>query len=190
MNKSLLTQAAWNIATQKNPMLSAVLKAKYYPDSSFWTSTATGTKSIFWSSILQVKKELSNNSALQIHSGNSSIWSAPWCPLWDNIHDHMLLPVTQLPLPSTISDLWQINFQLWNANYIANIFYDQAVQIITQIPIVPSNQNDILSWTPARDGKCSTKNIYRHLSSQQLVQLPQQGSRSISHHANLILQRA
>jgi len=109
VNKSLLTQAAWNIATQKNPMLSAVLKAKYYPDSSFWTSTATGTKSIFWSSILQVKKELNNNSALQIHSGNTFIWSAPWCPLWDNIHDHMLLPVTQLPLPSTISDLWQIN---------------------------------------------------------------------------------
>jgi len=35
VNKSLLTQAAWNIATQKNPMLSTVLKAKYYPNSSF-----------------------------------------------------------------------------------------------------------------------------------------------------------
>ena len=34
-NKSLLIQAAWNIATQKNPMLSTVLKAKYYPNSSF-----------------------------------------------------------------------------------------------------------------------------------------------------------
>jgi hypothetical protein len=81
VNKSLLTQAAWNIATQKNPILSAVLKAKCFPRSSFWTSNTAGTKSIFWSSILQVKKELCNNSAVQIHSGNTSIWSAPWCPL-------------------------------------------------------------------------------------------------------------
>ena len=48
----------------------------------------------------------------------------------------------------------------------------------------------MISLTPARDGKCSTKNIYRHLSRQELIQLPQQGSRSINHYANLILQRA
>lgn len=35
VNKSLLIHAAWNVATLKNPMLSAVLKAKYYPHSSF-----------------------------------------------------------------------------------------------------------------------------------------------------------
>lgn len=64
---------AWNVATQKNLMLSAVLKAKYFPYSSFWTANNTNTKSIFWSSILQVKKELSNNSLLQLHSGNASI---------------------------------------------------------------------------------------------------------------------
>jgi hypothetical protein len=52
VNKSLLIQAAWNVATHKNPMLSAVLKAKYYPNSSFWTATCTDIKSIFWSSIL------------------------------------------------------------------------------------------------------------------------------------------
>jgi hypothetical protein len=57
VNKSLLTQAAWNIATQKNPMLSTVLKAKYFPSSSFWTSNTAGTKSIVWSSILQEKMQ-------------------------------------------------------------------------------------------------------------------------------------
>jgi hypothetical protein len=55
---------------------------------------------------------------------------------------------------------------------------------------VPSDHNDILRWTPAADGKCSTKNIYSHLATQELIHLPQQGSRSINHHANLILQRA
>lgn len=65
VNKSLLIHAAWNVATQKNPMLTAVLEAKYYPNFSFWTANSSGTKSIFWSSILQVKKKLINNSTLQ-----------------------------------------------------------------------------------------------------------------------------
>jgi hypothetical protein len=62
VNKSLIMHAAWNIATNKNPFLTAILKAKYYHDKSFWTATNDGPKSIFWSSVLQVKKELCSNS--------------------------------------------------------------------------------------------------------------------------------
>lgn len=164
VNKFLNIQAAWNVATQKNPMLSAILKAKYYPTSSFWTVNNNTTKSIFWSSILQVKKDLINNATLQIHSGNTSIWSTPWCLVWENIHDHMLLPVTQLPLPATVFQLWQPDSRNWNVDYIANIFDNQAVQMITEVPMVHSEDNDILRWVPSKDGKCSTKNIYRHLS--------------------------
>lgn len=42
VNKSLLTHAAYNIANNKNPFLSSVMKAKYYHNSSFWTAKATG----------------------------------------------------------------------------------------------------------------------------------------------------
>ena len=40
-----------------------------------------------------------------------------------------------------------------------------------------------------KKGDCTTKNIYRHLSTQMQVHLPQQGSRSIIPQANKILQR-
>lgn len=75
-------------------------------------------------------------------------------------------------------------------NYIANIFYIQAVQVITAVPTVPSDQNDILRWILFRDGRCSTKNIYRHLRRQTQIQLPQLGSKSITQHANFLLQKA
>jgi hypothetical protein len=55
VNKSLLIHTAYNVANSKNKFLSAVLKAKYYPYSSFWTAKSIGTKSIFWSSLQQVK---------------------------------------------------------------------------------------------------------------------------------------
>lgn len=56
--------------------------------------------------------------------------------------------------------------------------------------VVPSPENDILRWVPSTDGKCTTKSIYKHLSGHNLVQLPVQGPRSITHHANSILQKA
>jgi hypothetical protein len=55
INKSLLIHTAWNVITQENPFLSNVLKAKYYTNSSFWNNTTSGPRSVFWSSVLQVK---------------------------------------------------------------------------------------------------------------------------------------
>lgn len=41
--------------------------------------------------------------------GQPSIWSTPWCPIWQEIYDHIKLPVTVPNMPKTISDLWNDN---------------------------------------------------------------------------------
>lgn len=190
VNKSLIIRNAYDIATNKNPLLTAVLKSKYFHTSSFWTANRYGPKSIFWSSILQVKKDLTDNATYQLHAGNASIWSTPWCPVWDTIHDHLLLPVTTMPLPAIASHLWVPNSQTWNVPLLTNTFDNAAVQAIASVRPVPSNQQDILRWTPTKNGICTTKAIYRHLATQNTIQLPQQGSRSILPQANQILTRA
>jgi hypothetical protein len=55
--------------------------------------------------------------------------------------------------------------------------------------MVDSASHDTLSWIPAKRGDCTTKNMYRSLSSQAQVQLPTIGSRSIQPQANRILCR-
>jgi hypothetical protein len=62
INKSLIIHATWKVANNNNPFLSAILKAKYHPNDSFWKAPNTGSRSIFWSSIMQVKDLLDNNS--------------------------------------------------------------------------------------------------------------------------------
>jgi hypothetical protein len=166
VNKTLIIHSAWNVATDKNLFLTVILKAKYYHDKSFWTATNEGPKSIFWSSILQVKKQLCSNSIYQIQAGNSSIWSAPWCPIWESIHDHLLLLVTTNPLLAKVFDLWIPGTNSWNIDLLSNTFSAQANQIITTIQPIPTDQPDILRWMPAKNGIYSTKKIYRHLSSQ------------------------
>jgi hypothetical protein len=72
---------------------------------------------------------------------------------------------------------------------LSNIFDQNGVQIISQVKTVHSHQPDTLRWTLAKRDGCTTKNIYRHLSTQLQVQLPQQGPRSIIPQADRILQR-
>lgn len=64
------------------------------------------------------------------------------------------------------------------------------MQTITSVQTIPNDQSDILRWKPARNGICTTKDIYKHLSAQNTIQLSRQGSRSILPQANEILQRA
>jgi hypothetical protein len=109
VNKSLIIHAAYNIANNKNPFLSYVLKSKYYPNTSFWIANTEGTRSIFWSSVMHIKRELQDNITTQLHAGNTSIWSAPWCPLWETIHDHLQLSVTVPSLSAIAADLWLPN---------------------------------------------------------------------------------
>jgi hypothetical protein len=105
---------------------------------------------------------------------------SPWCPIWDSIHNHLLLPVTHHPLPSVVSDLWIPNACTWNLHLLSNILDPHAIQVISQVKPVHSQQDDVLRWTPAKKGDCTTKNIYIFLSSQNQVQLPSTGSRSIT----------
>jgi ribonuclease HI len=189
INKSLIIQSAWNIATNKNPFLTAILKAKYYPDNTFWTAPIPTSRSVYWSSILQVKHHLHSNATLQIHAGNSSIWSNPWIPIWQNIHDHILLPVTNPPLPATVSDLWMQGTKHWDHQMLSSTFSNQFVQVVESTPVVDSDQEDILRWTPATNGQCSSKAAYTHLVGLQQYTLPLQGSRGIHPEVNLILQK-
>jgi hypothetical protein len=64
INKSLIIQSTWNVVTDKNPFISSILKAMYYPNTSIWTAPTVGPRSVYWSSILQVKHHLHTNYIL------------------------------------------------------------------------------------------------------------------------------
>jgi hypothetical protein len=93
------------------------------------------------------------------------------------------------PLPAKVSDLWIHGTNNWDHLLLSTTFTEQAVQIIEGTPVVNSDHDDILRWSPASNGQCTTKAAYSYLANQEVHQLPSQGSRSISHDANLILQK-
>ena len=189
VNKSLILNAAWKIATGKNQFLSEVLKAKYYPNTSFWKSGNHSTKSAFWASVTSVKNVLLNNCIVQVHRGNSSIWSTPWCDIWKEIYDHIKLPVTVNNLPSRIADLWDSNNLTWNDEAIESIFDNHATNSIKKVKTVPSTDDDKIVWKPSKNGDCTAHNAFFYLNSLSRLQLPQQGPRSINQDNLNILNR-
>jgi hypothetical protein len=189
VNRSLILHVAWNVATGKNAFLTAILKAKYFPNTSFWSAGNNSTKSVFWSSVMQVKDIIVNNCIIQIQKGNSSIWSTPWCSIWKEIHNHLNLPVTVQNLPQKISDLWTPGSMNWNADFINEVFDSDATTAIQNTPVVPSDCNDVVKWRPSSKGSCSTKEAFRFLNKDLQVQLPTNGARSITGEAMEILRK-
>lgn len=189
VNRSLILHTAWNVATDKNAFLTTILKAKYFPNTSFWSACNNSTKSTFWSSIMQVKDILVNSCIIQIQKENSSIWSTPWCTIWKEIHNHLNLPVTVQNLPQKISDLWIPGSVNWNADFINQVFDSDAAASIQNTLAVPSDCNDAVKWWPSSKGSCSTKEAFRFLNKDLQVQLPINGARSITSEAMEILQR-
>lgn len=106
VNKSLLYNTAWNIATNQDHLLTAVLKAKYFSNASFWTAPIHIPKSAFSSSILATKPGFNENCSYQICNGNTNIWSQPWCPIWQHMHDLLNYPNQIQPLPNIVFDFW------------------------------------------------------------------------------------
>lgn len=108
-------------------------------------------------------------------------------PSMEQMHDHIKSPVTVNPLPSKVSDLWINNTHDWDLQLINDIFDYEALQAITTTIPVPSQDQDVLRWKSATKGIHSTKEIYKTLSRNNIIQLPLQGSRSIQPQANQIL---
>ena len=168
------------VVSGKDPFLSSVLKAKYFPNSTFWKCSKHGSKSVFWSFIQNVRQFLFQNSIFQIHQGNINIWTEPWCQGWDSIHSHIQLPVSVNPIPNQVKDLWYPSTRDWNIPLVQELFDLNFQEFIFQTPIVHLHETDKLIWKPARIGICSSKEAYNFISRLNNHQLPDQGSRSIS----------
>ena len=110
-------------------------------------------------------------------------------PLWNQIHDHLIIPVTTNPLPAKVSDLWIHGTHEWNHQLIANTFSAEFTNSVSATQIIPNDSEDILRWHPATNGQCTSKNIYTYLSTHNTASLPATSPCSILPNANQILQK-
>lgn len=92
-------------------------------------------------------------------------------------------------MPAQIHDLWAAQSRIWNTELISQIFDREATQCITHVPIVQSDSQDIVRWTPAKKGVCTTKEAFKMLNNDMQVLNSSTGAGGVTQQAQGILQR-
>lgn len=84
MNIALVLKNVWKIASGQNAPWIQVLKAKYYPRSSFWTTNKTHACTKLWKDLVHNKPLIQHHLCWKIGNGGEiHVFSDPWFPGWD-----------------------------------------------------------------------------------------------------------
>jgi hypothetical protein len=186
MNQGLILMAAWRIANNTDNYLYAVLKSKYFPDSSIWRPKVNAPKSALWASILKVLPILKANSFYQLSAGQVSIWSSPWCEGWTHIYDALILQGENFIYPSKVKELWLPDQKIWNAQLVDTLFQEPVASAIKQTPIIDSVEKDLLCWKLTPAGQCNSKSAYK-ACLQDLQQKGEPRPRQVSQNTTQLL---
>ncbi|XP_071903090.1 uncharacterized protein [Coffea arabica] len=163
-NRALLGKQVWKLLTQPNLLVSRVLKKKYYPRQSLFTSKVPQNASWIWQSLAEVRKDVQKGIRRKIGNGKAtSIWEDCWIP-----DSKSGKPTTQRPPGCQlkhVSDL--IINNRWNAVLIFRIFSQQDAERILRIPISFIGKEDGHYWIHSQTGHYTTQSGYKNWSKEK-----------------------
>jgi hypothetical protein len=159
-NEALLAKQGWRCITQPNSLIAKILKAKYYPKTSFLMANTDNRPTRYtWYNIHKASWILKRGGLWNIGNGKSiSIWNDCWLPrqqgykVWSRKGNANHQWVKELMIPETI---W------WNRQLVNYIFIPFEAEQILQIPIMNLSREDEFTWPKAKDGEYMVKSGYQ-----------------------------
>lgn len=127
--------------TNPQEQIAQILKGKYFPNSSFWDAPKNISKSVYWSSVLNIRKVLRHSVTWQLGEGNISTWNQPWCDLNEDIYNFIKTNPMPSQLPVKVADLWNNEKERDNLK-LNSQFEEEAVQKILQIPLMQDTSSE------------------------------------------------
>lgn len=151
----------------KNPtsLVSWILKAKYFPHTSFLDASIPHNASYLWRSIYESKVVLKDGLRWRVGTGEHiKIWGDKWLPTPNTYCVISLL--NGLAADATVNMLMCRDSMQWNTDLINQIFMPRDAEIIKAIPLSHRRPNDLLIWTGTKWGVFTVKSAYQRLLSQ------------------------
>ncbi|EPS62007.1 hypothetical protein M569_12785, partial [Genlisea aurea] len=158
-NQALLAKQGWNIMARPSSLMSRVLKAKYFPNSTFIEAGLGRSPSRTWRGIHASRQLLTVGLRWRVGSGEKiQVWKDPWIPrgppfkpICRNNECSETMRVAELLLPG---------FRGWNNPLVRRIFHPIDANSILQLPVAKHRAEDTFLWHYTKKGCYSTASGY------------------------------
>ncbi|KAM6566267.1 hypothetical protein CsatA_025395 [Cannabis sativa] len=155
-NQALLAKQAWRIFKQPNSLVSKILEARYYPNSSFLSSALGHSPSFVWRSICWGRELLHKGLISKIGNGQStSTTGTHWIP---GFRQHTTFDTAPPTVAAFITPT-----MTWNIALLERHYPPHVIDAILSIPLPLQPSNDELIWELSSSGIYTVKTGY-HLS--------------------------
>ena len=77
----MLAKQCWRILNEENPLLTKLVKARYFPRTDFLNAEIGANPSYMWRSIMSAKDAIKVGCRRRIGDGEATkVWKIPWLP--------------------------------------------------------------------------------------------------------------
>lgn len=166
-NITMLAKQAWRIINETNPLVTSILRAKYFPNSSFLEATLGANPSYAWRSLMETKEVIRKGCRRRIGNGKSTkIWKVPWLPNPKNGYLTTDMPAELKE--TTVENFFCENKREWDNDVLSDLFNERDTRLIKQIPIPVRDREDSWCWTWEDNDEFSVKSCYRQLQGERV----------------------
>lgn len=161
-NIAMLAKQAWRLINNINPLVTQLMRARYFPNTDFLNAKIGVNPSYVWRSILESNDVIRQGCRRRIGNGLSTkIWKVPWllCP------DNGFL-TTEMPEElkhENVQSLFEENQEGWDEEILCDILNERDRELVKQIPISRRKGEDVWFWLFDDKGEFTVRSCYRRL---------------------------
>ncbi|GAU20068.1 hypothetical protein TSUD_381600 [Trifolium subterraneum] len=149
-NLAMLGKQGWKLITNSSSLLTRILKAKYFPRSSFLDANIGHNPSYTWRSIQSTIHLLTLGYRWKIGDGsNINVWTDPWIGSRTNMCPSTAPNGNYVDLH--VSHLFDSALNTWNYTLLNTVFNTQDIADICKIPLHARAPQSVV-WKASSDG--------------------------------------
>ncbi|KAL8102066.1 hypothetical protein AgCh_026811 [Apium graveolens] len=166
-NIAMLAKQGWRLLNNENPLVTSLIKARYYPNSDFLNAKLGSNPSYMWRSIIDAQDAVKQGCRRKIGDGQSTrVWMVPWLPCIENGTPTTVMPQELENI--TVSGLMREGVNQWDDEILRDIFNERDVNLIRQIPLPRTTEQDSWFWMVDDKGLFSVRSCYRLLQGESI----------------------
>ncbi|KAL5741976.1 hypothetical protein ACOSP7_028708 [Xanthoceras sorbifolium] len=157
-NRAMLAKQGWRLLTSPTSLAAKVLKARYFPSSSFFDSTVGNHPSFIWRSILWGRDVLKLGTRWRVGNGsNILVYEDPWIPRPSLFK---VFSPRVFPAGASVAGLLSVG-GVWNEELVRCSFLPEEAEIILSIQLSSVSCQDSLLWHYDKRGEFTVRSAYK-----------------------------